>query len=424
MPHRIAWLFGTTALLGLASTAAAQDVTLRFACYGDGNECEVSRELLDQFEAENPDIKVQIDKVPYQAILEGLPVQLAAGEGPDIARVTDLGGLNKYYLDLAPYVDADYWEDNFGDTLDWYRVGPDDEGIYGMMTQLTVTGPYINKTLFEQAGVEVPGDDAGWDEWAEAAREVAEKTETPYAMALDRSGHRLAGPAISMGATIFDEEGNPQLVDEGFQTMVEKFVEWNQDGTMAKEVWGGSGGATYQDAAQEFANANLPYYFSGSWQVARFDETIGDAFDWEVVGSPCGPGGCTGMPGGAGMVGFASTEHPEAVAKVIDYMASEPVHAELIARTKNVPAHKGLAEQGLDYPDVSPQAQEALQAWGRQVPTITETAYKYQGFPLNRAMFNATVERVSQAIVGELTVDEALARIQSDIDEAVAQTAQ
>ena len=54
--------------------------------------------------------------MPYKAILESLPVQLAAGEGPDLARVTDLGGLNQYYLDLAPYVDAAYWEANFGDT--------------------------------------------------------------------------------------------------------------------------------------------------------------------------------------------------------------------------------------------------------------------------------------------------------------------
>ena len=43
-----------------------------------------------------------IDKVPYKAVVETLPVQLAAGEGPDIARVTDLGGLNKFYLDLTP----------------------------------------------------------------------------------------------------------------------------------------------------------------------------------------------------------------------------------------------------------------------------------------------------------------------------------
>jgi alpha-1,4-digalacturonate transport system substrate-binding protein len=55
---------------------------------------EVMREILDRFEQANPDIKVTLDVVPYKAILESLPMQLAAGEGPDLARVTDLGGLS------------------------------------------------------------------------------------------------------------------------------------------------------------------------------------------------------------------------------------------------------------------------------------------------------------------------------------------
>ena len=423
MNRRIS-LTGGVALAAMAwSAAAAAQTELRFTCYGDGNECEVSRDILDRFEAENPDIKVVVDKVPYKAILESLPVQLAAGEGPDLARVTDLGGLNKYYLDIAPYVDTAYWEDNFGKTLDWYRSGANDDGIYGMMTQLTITGPYINQTLFDQAGVEVPAEDADWDTWAEAARQVAEATETPFPMAMDRSGHRIAGPAISQGARIFDTEGKPALVDEGFSDYVEKFVAWNQDGTMAKDVWGGQGGSSYQDAAQEFINAQLVYYFSGSWQVGRFEEAIGDAFDWVVVPSPCGAGGCTGMPGGAGMVGFKDTDHPEAVAKVLDWFAREDNHAELIARTKNVPAHAGLAAKGLDYPDVSPQAAIALNAWGAQVPGISPVAYTYQGYALNRAMFNATVQRVTQAIVGELEVDAALERLSADVEEAVAESA-
>jgi alpha-1,4-digalacturonate transport system substrate-binding protein len=243
-------------------------------------------------------------------------------------------------------------------------------------------------------------------------------------MALDRSGHRLAGPAISMGAKLFDAEGNPAVVDDGFRQMVEMFVGWHEDGTMAQDVWAGQGGAAYQDAAQEFINANLVYYYSGSWQVGRFEEAIGDAFDWQAVGVPCGPGGCTGMPGGAGLVGFKDTAEPEAVAEVIDFFASEEVHAELIARTKNVPAHKGLAEKGLDYPDTAPQAAAALQTFARQVPKISPIAYKLQGYALNRAIFNTIAQRVTQAIVGEMTVDEALTRIGADVDEAVAQSRQ
>ncbi len=416
-------LLSTSVGVAFLAVSAAQAQEIRFMCYGDGNECEVSQDIVTRFEAENPDIKVTVDTVPYQAILETLPVQLAAGEGPDLARVTDLGGLSEYYLDIAPYVDAAYWEESFGGTLDWYRQDADDAGIYGMMTQLTITGPYINKTLFDQAGVSVPADDADWDAWTAAARQVAEATQTPFPMAMDRSGHRIAGPAISMGAKLFADDGTPAMVDEGFTAMIEKFVTWNQDGTMAIDVWGGQGGASYQDAAQEFVNGQLVYYFSGSWQVSKFDETIGDAFDWQVVGSPCGPGGCTGMPGGAGMVGFNQTEHPEAVAKLMDWFAREDNHAELIARTKNVPAHAVLAAKGLDYPDVSEQAAAALGGWAEQVAKLSPVAFAYQGYAGNRAMFNATVNRVTQAIVGELSVEDALARITADVEEAEAEAA-
>src|SRR6516225_9143362 len=187
--------------------AAAGEI--RVACYSDGNECEVTQDLAKRFETQNPDVKVAIDKVPYKAIVEQLPVQLAAGEGPDIARVTDLGGLSKYYLDITPYVkDPKYWEANFGQTLPWMRGSPTDKGIYGMMTQLTVTGPYVNKTLFEQANVPLPGPKATWDQWIDASRKVAKATQVPYAVAFDRSGHRFAGPAISMGAKYFDAKGN------------------------------------------------------------------------------------------------------------------------------------------------------------------------------------------------------------------------
>ena len=80
------------ASVGAASWAGE----IRVQCYSDGNECEVTADLAKRFEAQNSDVKVAIDKVPYKAVLEQLPVQLAAGEGPDIARVTDLGGLSKY----------------------------------------------------------------------------------------------------------------------------------------------------------------------------------------------------------------------------------------------------------------------------------------------------------------------------------------
>src|ERR1043166_432890 len=277
----------SAALVGAVAYASAGEI--RVACYSDGNECEVTQELAKRFEAQNADVKVAIDKVPYKAILEQLPVQLAAGEGPDIARVTDLGGLSKYYLDITPYVkDPKYWEANFGQTLKWLRPTPSDRGIYGMMTQLTVTGPFVNKTLFEQANVPLPGANATWDDGAAATRKVAKATEVPFAMAFDRSGHRFAGPAISYGAKLFDAKGN-LVIDDGFKTMAKKLYDWNRDGTMPKEVWGGVGGATYRDAFDEFANGRVVLYLSGSWQIRRMAPQIGKSFDWIAGPNPCGP---------------------------------------------------------------------------------------------------------------------------------------
>jgi len=423
--NKVNRLLGASAALGLLGTfasATALGQEISYMCSSDGTECATAAEIFKRFEAENPGVTVKIDEVPYKAILESLPVQLAAGTGPDMAKVTDLGGLSEYYLDLSPYVDTQYWEDSFGGTLDWYRSGPDDKGIYGMHSQLTITGAYINKTLFEQAGIDVPGEDASWDDWAEAASAVADATETEFPMAMDRSGHRIAGPAISYGAKLFDAAGDAMLVDEGFTSYVRKFVDWHNDGTMARDVWAGTGGSTYQAADQEFINGQLVYYYSGSWQVAKMDQNIGDAFDWTVVGSPCGDGGCSGMPGGAGIVGFSQSEHPELVAKAIDYLAQESNYAEMTAKTKNIPAHLGVADKGVDYPDASAGASAALNAWGAQVAKVSPVAFTYQGYKNNRAMFNITVQRVTQAIVGELSVEDAMERAKDDLVAALKET--
>lgn len=421
MPKLRSVLGGAAALALLAS--AAQAVELRFECAEDGNECHVMADLFAKYTAQHPDVTVKMDLVPYKAILENLPVDLAAGSGPDLAKVTDLGGLHKYYLDLSPYVDKAYWEKNFGKTLDWYRAGKGDPGIYGIQTQLTITGAFINKTLFDQAKIPVPGADATWDDWAKAATAVAKATGTKYPMAMDRSGHRFAGIAIPYGATYFDADGNAELSDPGFAAAVKQFVAWNQDGTMDKDVWAGQGGSSYADATKEFINGDLVFYYSGSWQIQKFASQINGAFDWEAVPAPCGPAGpdhCSGMPGGSGVVGFKSTKHPKEVADLLNFLAQQDNYAELEAKSLNIPAHAGVAAAGVKYEGATPAAATALNAFAAQVPTISPVGYAYQGYKVNRAMFNITVTRVTQAIVGELKLDEAMARMKDDLAQAVA----
>jgi alpha-1,4-digalacturonate transport system substrate-binding protein len=51
------------------------------------------------------------------------------------------------------------------------------------------------------------------------------------------------------------------------------------------------------------------------------------------------------------------------------------------------------------------------------VPKLSPVAYQIQGYKLNRAIFNPTAARLGQAIVGEMSLDDALKRISADIDE-------
>jgi alpha-1,4-digalacturonate transport system substrate-binding protein len=411
-------VLAASAAVLIATPALAQE--LRVQCYSDGNECEVTGDIAKRFEAANAGAKIVIDKVPYKAVLETLPVQLAAGEGPDIGRVTDLGGLNKYYLDLSKHLSPERqkaWNTNFASTLPWFQADAKDKGIYGLMSQLTVTGAFVNKTLFEQANVPMPGDKATWDEWMAAADKVAKATKTPFAMAMDRSGHRFAPLAVAYGAKILDAKGAP-VIDAGYQTAVKKFIDWNKNGLMPKEVWGGIGGSQYRDAFEEFANGRVVMFYSGSWQIKRMDANVTKAFHWVEVPPPCGPAACTSMPGGAAFVAFKRTKQPALAAKFLDFLAQDANYSELMARTENIPANLAVAKAGVPY-KVSVMSRSALDAFVAAVPKIAQPNYALQGYRFNRPVFNATAQRIGQAVAGEMSADDAIKRMASDIDEQV-----
>lgn len=381
----------------------------------------VMEDLLDRFESANPDINVILDVVPYSAILEILPLQLETGEGPDIAKVSDISGLTAYYLDMRPYLsDPGYWEKNMGPTIE--HMNPDGGNmISGYYTDVTVTGAFINRTLFEQAGVPVPSDTSDkvtWEEWADAARKVRDATGVPFAMAMDRSGHRFSGPAINQGAKFFGEDGKPKIDDEGFRRMAELMLSWHEDGTMPLDVW--AGGDSYREATTDFINGNLVFMMSGVWNVGPFTDRIGDTFDWEVVPNPCGPAGCTGMPGGSVMAAMKATKHPQEVARVMEFLAAEENYHEWAARALYVPQHTGIMTKGVEYATSLPQTLRAFQVFGKEAASAEALAWKLQNYPYRTLIFNAIRDRMTQAITGELTLDEAIARMQADIDAGLA----
>ncbi len=240
-------------------------------------------------EAQNAGAKVILDVVPYKTVVEQLPVQLAAGQGPDILRVAEIGGLSKNYIDISAHVkDRKYWEDNFGSTLPWMRNKAGDKGIYGFLSQMTMTGPFVNKTLFEQAKVPMPGPKATWDEWpTRRARWPRPRRPRPPWPGTAR-GHRFAGPAVSYGAKIFDAK-------ETLPWTPATRPPWASSlpGTRTAPCSRTSGAARAAPAmpmrggrVQERPRGDDPVGFLADQPHAK---EIGNAFDWVAVPNPCGP---------------------------------------------------------------------------------------------------------------------------------------
>jgi alpha-1,4-digalacturonate transport system substrate-binding protein len=280
-------LAGAVSAMALCAGTAALAVDIDLMISDVDSKAAVVQEFVDRYMAANPDVKITLNLVGYDVIREQLAVQLEAGTGPDLAFVTNLGGLNPFYVDLTPYVDAAAWEAAYGTVLPWYRAGKEG-GIYGFHTEMTVTGPYVNLTMFEEAGVELPGPGATWDDWAAATQQVKDKTGAYAGMVMDRSGHRMAGPAMSYGAAYYAEDGKIVL-DEGFKTFAQKMIDWHKSGLMPPDIWPAVSGGKYANGNEMFFNGDVPFYMSGSWNTAGLQTNVGDKFDWAVVPVPRSP---------------------------------------------------------------------------------------------------------------------------------------
>jgi len=415
---RRAVALGTASVLALSFGTAVNAADIALMISDVDGKAAIIQEFAERYQAINPDVTIKLNVVGYDVIREQLSVQLEAGSGPDMAFVTNLGGLNPFYLDLTPYVDAAVWEAAYGAVLPWYRAGKPD-GIFGFHTEMTVTGPYVNLTMFEEAGVDLPAPGATWEDWAAATQQVMDNVGSYAGMVMDRTGHRMAGPAMSYGAKYFDADGK-LIVDEGFRTFSQMMLDWHASGLMPADIWPAVSGSKYANGNEMFFNQDVPFYMSGSWNAANVLNNVGDKFDWAVAPVPCGPAGCGVMPGGTGLVGFAGTDAPEAVAGFISWMAEKEQAREWYARTYAIPAHAELQKEGLDYvaAGADERVAEGLNAFAKMAVAAAEQtpqAYALQGSPVNFVIFNATAQFLGEAMNGNLTLDEAMAKIEEEI---------
>lgn len=164
----IALLVALALLSGFAvQTTKAQDtVTLEWWTVDSEEYSEaVQRAMAQQFEAENPNIKVNVTVLPESGFTDKMTTTLGAGQGaPDIAFFWD----NNWFpqaLDLTPYLSAD------SVTADTYIKGFWDtravwQGkVVGLPLGVGANFVMYNKDLFDAAGLAYPTADWTTDDY-------------------------------------------------------------------------------------------------------------------------------------------------------------------------------------------------------------------------------------------------------------------
>lgn len=408
-----------TAVPTPAPTATSAPIVLHFMYYQDGAEASFMAPLITKFQLANPGIFIELDVVPYANITNQLPTQVTAGQAPDMARITNFGAFRGNLLDLTSYLaDPSFMTNNFAaPVLAALRASGDTTGLYGFPDTLTVTGPYVNSTLFQQANVTLPGANATWQDWTDAATKVAKATNVKYAIGIDATGHRLASVIISDGGTLLTPDGKFTIDSQGFRDAVTMLKGWQDQGLTDKQIWTKSGNSCIND----FMSGTMVLCLSGSWQVGNVAKTVAKNFDWQVVQTPSGAGGSSGIAGGSAVVAFKSTKYPTEVAKFMEFLMLPENYSFFSANTLALPAETAVAKAGVEYNTTDANVKAALNAFTAGIQNITEQGWALNPNPNAFAYYQNSVTRISQYLTGELTLDDMILKLQSDIDTAIAQ---
>jgi len=158
-------------------------VTLTFWHGYTAAEADSLNALLDQWNAENPDIRIEPLIVNNDKALQKLTVALQAGKPPDI---TYQYGSSLPQLAAAPgLVDLTEWTQQ--PDVDWEdfvagarEAATFEEKVLGVPALIDNLAVVYNKELFDAAGLEYPNDQWTWDDFRAAAKALTDPAEKRF----------------------------------------------------------------------------------------------------------------------------------------------------------------------------------------------------------------------------------------------------
>jgi alpha-1,4-digalacturonate transport system substrate-binding protein len=385
--------------------AAGMDLTqfegqsMTYVYFSDGDaDLAASEAAVAAFEeASGADVEIQV--VAFPDLETTLQAALSGGDVPHVARVSNWRPYEGDVVDMNEAVGADYSSQFLAGQVAT-AVNADGQFL-AVPSDITMNGPIINVDAFNEAGVEIPTEWT-WEEMIAAATEVQEAGGMEFAMAIDRSGHRVSTVLSQFGTVLFDADGvalDPAKAEAAITTLTDLMAEEAMD----PDFWI-EGGTRYADARELFLAGGVPVWISGNWQVAGLATEA--SFEWAAVPNPCAER-CGGFPGGKYMVAFSGSDNPELGAAFVEFMNSTEIQQGLCEGASWLPTRNDLIESGIEYPDRN----DDMNVFLADVAATPEDTYLSLASPAFSAGATAVVDEIALVVAGEEDVPAAVENI-------------
>ena len=252
----------------------------------NGNCYQILDDAIAMFEQSHPGVKVEyVSGIPAGAYSEWLTEQILKGTEPDLYFVLpedfDLlvssGALAQ--LDERIAADPEF------DTALYYEAclhsGQFKGNQYALPHESVPTIMFVNKTLLETNGIEMPDNDWTWDDFYNICAQITDVDSRQYGT----YGYSWLDAMHSNGASLFSEDGRScYLAEENVLQAVQ----------FAKQLGDLNGG--YNVSARDFDEGRVAFqpllyseyraYQPYPWRVKKYS-----AFQWDCVSMPAGPSG-------------------------------------------------------------------------------------------------------------------------------------
>ena len=321
------WAIGAAAgVTALAASTAAQAVEIEYWQYFFDARVTAMEQLIENFQAANPDITVTMTHFPYADYRTKVAAAIPAGEGPDVVQLF-YGWLNDYVnAELIQPLPTDAFppeqiEADFFPMVGAMRRG---DAYMALPTAVRSLALFYNERLFEEAGIEAPPSNL--DELVEIAGKMTKR---------DGAGN-VTQVGITSGMTAQDHHWFREVLVRQFggEPYHDNYrtVNYNTEaGQKALEFYTGlekTHGvtqATFMDEPQAaFKAGRAGMHIDGSFRIGSLKDIRG--LKWGVAELPAGPDGTQSNYSSYWVNGIttkATGEKYDAAVKFMQYVTSD-----------------------------------------------------------------------------------------------------